>query len=101
MSVPGREEGVLSALVFFIVVGASVIFAQWKKQNNKPTKEKEDDQKVTYADVRVMKQQGNQMEQTAKAEAEVEYGQVKFSKRPRHTELRGDDCMYAKIQKVR
>ncbi|XP_013133006.1 hepatocyte cell adhesion molecule isoform X2 [Oreochromis niloticus] len=93
--------GVLSALVFFIVVGVAVICAQRKKQNNKPTKQKEDDQEVTYADVRVMKQQGKRVEQTAQAEAEVEYGQVKFSKRPRHTELRGDDCMYAKVHKVR
>ncbi|XP_026034304.1 hepatocyte cell adhesion molecule-like [Astatotilapia calliptera] len=91
---------VLSAAVIYLVVGVALICAQRKKQNNRPTKQKEDDQKVTDADVRVMKQQGNWMEQTAKAEAEVEYGQVKFSKRPRHTELRGDDCMYAKIQKV-
>ncbi|XP_039473564.1 uncharacterized protein LOC120441968 [Oreochromis aureus] len=93
--------GVLSALVIFVVVGVAVVCAKWEKQNNRPTKQKEDDQEVTYADVRVMKQQGKRVEQTAQAEAEVEYGQVKFSKRPRHTELRGDDCMYAKIHKVR
>lgn len=32
--------GVLSALVFFLVVGVVVICAQRKKQNNKPTKPK-------------------------------------------------------------
>lgn len=32
--------GVLSALVFFLLVGVAVICAQRKKQNNKPTKPK-------------------------------------------------------------
>nr|XP_004571782.2 uncharacterized protein LOC101484960 isoform X1 [Maylandia zebra] len=95
--------GVLSALVFFLLVGVAVICAQRKKQNNKPTKPKEDecDQDVTYADVRIMKQQGKPAVQTTEAEVEVEYGQVKFSRRSRHTEPTGDDCMYAKVQRFR
>ncbi|XP_031606897.2 uncharacterized protein LOC116329098 isoform X2 [Oreochromis aureus] len=95
--------GVLSALVFFLVVGVAVICAQRKKQNNKPTKPKEEecDQDVTYADVRIMKQQGKPAVQTTQAEVEVEYGQVKFSRRSRHTEPTGDDCMYAKVQRFR
>ncbi|XP_039872444.1 uncharacterized protein LOC120724348 isoform X2 [Simochromis diagramma] len=95
--------GVLSALVFFLLVGVVVICAQRKKQNNKPTKPKEDecDQDVTYADVRIMKQQGKPAVQTTEAEVDVEYGQVKFSRRSRHTEPTGDDCMYAKVQRFR
>ncbi|XP_005719927.1 uncharacterized protein LOC102194865 [Pundamilia nyererei] len=95
--------GVLSALVFFLLVGVAVICAQRKKQNNKPTKPKEDecDQDVTYADVRIMKQQGKPAVQTTEAEVDVEYGQVKFSRRSQHTEPTGDDCMYAKVQRFR
>ncbi|XP_063340878.1 uncharacterized protein LOC134635417 isoform X2 [Pelmatolapia mariae] len=95
--------GVLSALVIFLVVGVAVICAQRKKQNNEPTKPKEEecDQDVTYADVRIMKQQGRPALQATQVEVEVEYGQVKFSRRSRRTEPTGDDCMYAKVQRVR
>ncbi|XP_030595903.1 T-cell surface antigen CD2 isoform X2 [Archocentrus centrarchus] len=95
--------GVLSALIIFLVVGVAVICAQRKKQSSKPTKHKEedDDQDVTYADVRIMNRQGKQVAQTAQAEVEVEYGQVRFSKRSRNSQPIGDDCMYAQVQKVR
>ncbi|CAI5652023.1 unnamed protein product [Oreochromis niloticus] len=92
--------GVLSALVFLLFVGVAVICAQRKKQNKLSTKQKEaekdDDQEVTYADVRVMlQQQGRRVEQRVEAKPEVEYGQVKFSKRLRHTEPTGIDCIYS------
>ncbi|XP_030594411.1 hepatocyte cell adhesion molecule-like [Archocentrus centrarchus] len=93
--------GVLSALVIFLVVGVAVICAQRKKRNNKTTEQKEDDQEVMYADVRVVQQQGQQVEQRAEVEAEVEYGQVKCSQRSHQTVPRGDDYMYASVHKVR
>ncbi|KAK2904101.1 hypothetical protein Q8A73_010758 [Channa argus] len=60
---------------------------------------KEDnEQEVTYADVRIMQQQGRQLQQTA--EVEVEYGQVRFSGRPQQTvKPSGDDCVYAKVHR--
>ncbi|XP_069576115.1 uncharacterized protein [Brachyistius frenatus] len=90
--------GVLSALVIFLVVGMAVIRAHKKKKNNKP-KEGEDDQEVTYADVRMVQRQQRQVEQRGKVE--VEYGQVKFSERPRQTQPAGEDCLYANVRKGR
>ncbi|XP_072251914.1 uncharacterized protein [Leuresthes tenuis] len=88
--------GVLSALVILLVVGIVTICAQKKKQNNK---EEEDDQDIIYADVRMVQRQGRRVEQ--RAEAEVEYGQVRFSERPQQTESAADDCVYAKVCKGR
>ncbi|XP_069027914.1 T-cell surface antigen CD2-like isoform X2 [Embiotoca jacksoni] len=90
--------GVLSALVIFLIVGMAVIRAHKKKKNNKP-KEGEDDQEVTYADVRIVQRQQRQVEQREKVE--VEYGQVKFSGRPRQTQPVGGDCVYADVRKGR
>ncbi|XP_069027315.1 cell surface A33 antigen-like [Embiotoca jacksoni] len=90
--------GVLSALVIFLVVGVAVTCALKKKKNNKP-KEGEDDQEVTYADVRIVQRQQRQVEQREKVE--VEYGQVKFSGRPRQTQPAGEDCLYANVRKGR
>ncbi|XP_072251915.1 uncharacterized protein [Leuresthes tenuis] len=89
--------GVLSALVILLVVGIVTICAQKKKQNNKA--EEEDDQDIIYADVRMVQRQGRRVEQ--RAEAEVEYGQVRFSERPQQTESAADDCVYAKVCKGR
>ncbi|XP_025767839.1 uncharacterized protein si:zfos-741a10.3 [Oreochromis niloticus] len=73
--------GVLSALIIFLVVCVTVIFAWRKKQNNKPTKhEEEDDQAITYADVRFTQQQGRQVAQTEEIEVEAEYAHVNSSK---------------------
>ncbi|XP_042069249.1 uncharacterized protein LOC102291516 isoform X2 [Haplochromis burtoni] len=99
ISILSLISAVLLAFLILLVVGVAVIWAQRKKQNNKPTKQKdeEDDEEVTYADVRVMKHREKEMEQ--KSEVEVEYGQVKFSKRPLYTEPTEDDCLYANVQK--
>ncbi|XP_051277007.1 LOW QUALITY PROTEIN: hemicentin-1-like [Dicentrarchus labrax] len=91
--------GVLSALIILLVVGVAVVSVHMKKQNNKP-KEQEDDQELTYADVRIMQRQGRQTQQ--RAEVEVEYGQVKFSERPRQAvEPTADDCVYSQVRKGR
>lgn len=58
--------------------------------------EEEDEQELTYADVKVMPRQGRKIPQME--EIEVEYGQVKFSSRPSRTARpSGDDCVYAKV----
>uniref|UniRef100_UPI0037E9A4DC uncharacterized protein n=1 Tax=Semicossyphus pulcher TaxID=241346 RepID=UPI0037E9A4DC len=91
--------GVLSALVILLVVGLAIVWAG-KKKRNKPKEGEEDDQDLTYADVRIMQQQGRQAQ--PRAEMEVEYGQVKFSERPpRAVEPAGDECVYAKVRKGR
>ncbi|XP_067455217.1 uncharacterized protein [Thunnus thynnus] len=90
--------GVLSALVILLMVGVAVVCHQRKKQNNKP--KEEDDQELTYADVKIVQRPGRQMHQ--KAEMEVEYGQVKFSGRPRKTvQPKEDECVYAKVRNSR
>ncbi|XP_061581165.1 hemicentin-1-like [Cololabis saira] len=86
--------GVLSVLLVSLLVGAAVICTRRKTQNNK---EEEDDQELTYADVRVVQRQKRQVVQ--RAEEEVEYGQVKFTKRPEQTQAAADECVYAKVQK--
>ncbi|XP_005720010.1 uncharacterized protein LOC102195901 [Pundamilia nyererei] len=94
---------VLSAAVIYLVVGVALICAQRKKQNNRPIKEKDEEgeHEVTYANLGVMKQQEKRVEQTGQVEAEVEYGQVHFSKPLQHTEPTEDDCLYARVHKVR
>ncbi|CAI5652016.1 unnamed protein product [Oreochromis niloticus] len=79
--------GVLSVLVIFLVVGIAVICFQKEKQNNKSVKQKEeeDDQVERRA--------------VAKVEVEVQYAQVKSTKRSRHTKPTGGDCLYAKVHK--
>lgn len=62
--------------------------------------EEEDEQELTYADVKVMPRQGRQIPQMT--EIEVEYGQVKFSSRPPRTARpREDDGVYAKVHRDR
>ncbi|XP_034740394.1 uncharacterized protein LOC117952313 isoform X5 [Etheostoma cragini] len=91
--------GVLVALVILLVVGVAVVCAQKKKRSNKP---KEEDNELTYADVRFAQRPGRQMPQRPETEGEVEYGQVKFSERPQQTvEPAGDECVYAKVRKDR
>lgn len=58
--------------------------------------EEEDEQELTYADVKIVQRQDRQRQQ--RPNTEVEYGQVKFSERPQQTaEPTGDDCVYAKV----
>ncbi|GLD67297.1 uncharacterized protein AKAME5_001865200 [Lates japonicus] len=91
--------GVLLTLVILVLVGVAVICSQKKKKNDKP-KEETDEQELTYADVRFMQRQGQQVQK--RAEVEVEYGQVKFPQRTRQTvESAGDDCLYAQVRKDR
>ncbi|KAL6117703.1 uncharacterized protein ACO6RY_15433 [Pungitius sinensis] len=87
---------VLAALVLLLVVGVSVVCAHKKKQKNKP--KEEDNQELTYSEVRIGPRPGRQMKQ--RAEEEVEYGEVKFSQRPRHkVEPAADECVYAKVRR--
>ncbi|XP_047196576.1 uncharacterized protein LOC118112525 isoform X1 [Hippoglossus stenolepis] len=87
--------GLLAALVVLLVVGGAVIYALKKKKANQ-LEEGGDEQELTYADVRI-KQRGR-VQQRANPE-EVEYGQIKFSERPRRTvEPTDDDCVYAKVR---
>ncbi|KAF7668457.1 hypothetical protein LDENG_00011900 [Lucifuga dentata] len=86
--------GSLSALVVLVVV--AVIYCAQKKKQNKKDKGNEDDQDVTYADVRIMQCQRKQRHENL--EMEVEYGQVKVSGAPRQAvEPSVDDCVYAKV----
>ncbi|XP_062416804.1 T-cell surface antigen CD2-like isoform X2 [Pungitius pungitius] len=89
---------VLAALVLLLVVGVSVVCAHKKKQKNKL--QEEDNQELTYSEVRIGPRPGRQMKQ--RAEEEVEYGEVKFSQRPRHNvEPAADECVYAKVRRER
>ncbi|TKS72408.1 HEPACAM family member 2 [Collichthys lucidus] len=91
--------GVLSALVILLVVGVAFVCVHQKKQKNKP-KEEDDEQELTYADVRIVQRQGRQIQRVA--EVDVEYGQVKFSGRPRQTVKQTEDtCVYAMVRKGR
>ncbi|KAK5611432.1 hypothetical protein CRENBAI_016902 [Crenichthys baileyi] len=91
--------GVLAALVIVLVISIACICAHKKK---KTTKVEEDDQEVTCADVRVVKKQERKVEVNV---ADVEYGQVKFSKRPKSRPDRSnptmDDTVYAQVRKAR
>ncbi|XP_029297779.1 uncharacterized protein LOC115014833 isoform X2 [Cottoperca gobio] len=92
-----KVAGVLSALVLLLVIGVAVIYTQKKKQSNKP--KEEDEQELTYAVVTIKQRQASQMQQRAE-DTEVEYGQVKFSERPRQTvEPAVDNCVCAKVHK--
>ncbi|MED6279352.1 hypothetical protein CHARACLAT_033583, partial [Characodon lateralis] len=91
--------GVLAALVIVLVVGIAFICAHKKK---KATKVEEDDQEMTYADVRIVKKQERKEEVNV---ADVEYSQVTFSKRPKSRPDRPnptmDDTVYAQVRKGR
>ncbi|XP_074530492.1 uncharacterized protein LOC141793603 isoform X1 [Halichoeres trimaculatus] len=89
--------GVLFVMLVLLAVGVGVVYAQ-KKRQNKP-KEDIDEQELTYADIKVVPRQGRQIH---RAEREVEYGQVKFSQRPRPpVEPAGDECVYSMVRKGR
>nr|XP_046261360.1 uncharacterized protein LOC124067792 isoform X4 [Scatophagus argus] len=89
--------GILSALVILLVAGVAVMYVHKKKRNNKP-KAEDDEQELTYADVKIVQQPVRQRQQ--KAEAQVEYGQIKFSEQPRQTDPPPrDECVYAMVRK--
>ncbi|XP_054890109.1 T-cell surface antigen CD2 [Poeciliopsis prolifica] len=92
--------GVLAALVIVLIASIAFICVHKKKKNTKVEKE-EDDQEMTYADVRIVKKQGRRVEKSV--EADVEYGQVKFSKKPRTSQINPamDDTVYAQVRKGR
>ncbi|XP_014887024.1 uncharacterized protein LOC106946869 isoform X2 [Poecilia latipinna] len=92
--------GVLAALVIVLIASIAFICVHKKKKNTKVEKE-DDDQEMTYADVRIVKKQGRRVEKSE--EADVEYGQVKFSKKPRisQTNPTVDDTVYAQVRKGR
>ncbi|XP_035983344.1 contactin-1-like isoform X3 [Fundulus heteroclitus] len=91
--------GVLTALVIVLIVCITFICAHKKKKN---VKVEEDDQELTYADVRIVKKQERKVEQSV--EVDVEYGKIKFSKRPRQDQSKStvdDDTVYAQVCKGR
>ncbi|XP_024139206.1 uncharacterized protein LOC112153323 isoform X2 [Oryzias melastigma] len=87
--------GVLSALLFFLLVGIVIIC----KRKKKPIVKERGEHELIYADVRVVKQQSKKQKQRPCQDADVEYGQVKFRERPQHTETPADECVYAKVRK--
>ncbi|XP_062281248.1 uncharacterized protein LOC133985605 [Scomber scombrus] len=91
--------GVLAALMILLIIGVAVVCSQRKKQSNKP-KEEEDGQELTYAEVNIVQRQRRQMHQ--REETEVEYGQVKFSRRPQSSVVpTQDECVYSQVRKNR
>ncbi|XP_026185502.1 T-cell surface antigen CD2 isoform X3 [Mastacembelus armatus] len=86
--------GVFSALLIFLLIGVAVFYIQKKPQNNKPQGQ-DDEQELTYADVRVMQRNERQV----RTEEQVEYGQVRFSERPQQTAA--DACVYAQVRRGR
>ncbi|XP_017162429.1 uncharacterized protein LOC103471283 isoform X2 [Poecilia reticulata] len=93
--------GVLAALVIVLVASIAFICVHKKKKNTKVVEKEDDDQEMTYADVRIVKKQGRRVEKSE--EADVEYGQIKFSKKPRlsQTNPTVDDTVYAQVRKGR
>ncbi|KAM9741027.1 uncharacterized protein ACNS7B_012275 [Menidia menidia] len=67
--------GVCLVLVILLVVAITVV---WVKRKKLKSQDREEDQELTYADVRILPQKERQVEKTA----EVEYGQVKFPQQP-------------------
>ncbi|XP_038132872.1 uncharacterized protein LOC119777933 [Cyprinodon tularosa] len=91
--------GVLTTLVIILVV--CIAFICYFKKKKSPRAVEEDDQELTYADVRVVKNQGKKVELSA--DVDVEYGQVKFSKRQRPERANPivEDTLYAQVNKGR
>ncbi|XP_035983347.1 uncharacterized protein LOC105920137 [Fundulus heteroclitus] len=91
--------GLLAALVIVLIVGITFVCAHKKKKN---VKVEEDDQELTYSDVRIVKKQERKVEQSV--EVDVEYGKIKFSKRPQQDQSKStvdDDTVYAQVSKGR
>ncbi|KAK7922795.1 hypothetical protein WMY93_009697 [Mugilogobius chulae] len=83
--------GILVALLITCIALICVLKKCKKKTNE------EDDQELTYADVRILRQP-ERMPQTS--EGEVEYGQVKFSNQSPHISVAEDNaCIYAKVRR--
>lgn len=57
-----------------------------------------DEQELTYADVNILKDR----KVPQKTEEDIEYGQIKISRRPRQiAEPKEDECVYAKVRMPR
>ncbi|XP_037117800.1 uncharacterized protein LOC119128979 isoform X2 [Syngnathus acus] len=87
--------GVLSALFILLMIGLAVVYKQKKKQSSI-----EDEEELTYANVRI-----NHQPRRANTEIEdgmVEYGQVRFSERPRRTVVvNNDPSTYGQVRRDR
>ncbi|XP_049600395.1 uncharacterized protein [Syngnathus scovelli] len=87
--------GVLSALFILLMIGLAVVYKQKKNQSSI-----EDEEELTYANVRI-----NRQPRRANKEIEdvmVEYGQVRFSERPRRTVVvNNDPSTYAQVRRDR
>ncbi|XP_075889111.1 uncharacterized protein LOC142892734 isoform X2 [Nelusetta ayraudi] len=89
--------GVLSALLILLVLAIAFVCVHKKRHVNKGqgSMQMKDDQELTYADVNILK--GRKVPQ--KTEEDVEYGQIKISRRPRQiAEPKEDECVYAKVR---
>ncbi|XP_077434799.1 uncharacterized protein LOC144059528 [Vanacampus margaritifer] len=87
--------GILSALLILLLIGLGVVYKQKKKQSGI-----EDQEDLTYADVRIVNQSTRSIK--VRGEVEVEYGQVKFSERPRRTvKAESNACVYAQVYRGR
>ncbi|XP_077389076.1 uncharacterized protein LOC144026337 [Festucalex cinctus] len=88
--------GILSALLILLLIGLAVVCRQKKKKSGI-----EDQEELTYADVRIVNQSTRSIK--VREEVEVEYGQVKFSERPRRTvkTAKDDACVYAQVYRGR
>ncbi|CAL1613290.1 unnamed protein product [Knipowitschia caucasica] len=83
--------GVMVAILICGVVAVTCVLKKCKKK-----RDEEDNQELTYADVRILRQPGR--EPQPKSEEEVEYGQVKFSNQSPHASVAEDNvCIYSKV----
>ncbi|XP_072295635.1 uncharacterized protein [Eucyclogobius newberryi] len=80
------------ATVLIIGVAIFIVLKKCKKKRNE-----EEDQELTYADVRILRQPGRRLQTS---EGEVEYGQVNFSNQSPHISVAEDNaCIYAKVRR--
>ncbi|XP_019730350.1 uncharacterized protein LOC109518750 [Hippocampus comes] len=87
--------GILSALFILLMIGLAVVYKLKKKQSSV-----EDEEELTYADVRIVNQPRRSIKM--REEVEVEYGQVKLSQQPRGTvAAKNDASIYAHVRKHR
>ncbi|XP_051937157.1 platelet-derived growth factor receptor alpha-like [Hippocampus zosterae] len=87
--------GILSALLILLMIGVAVVYKLKKKQSSV-----EDEEELTYADVRIVNQPRRSIKM--REEVEVEYGQVKLPQRPRGTvAAKNDASIYAHVRKHR
>ncbi|XP_057705299.1 T-cell surface antigen CD2 [Corythoichthys intestinalis] len=87
--------GILSALLLVLILVLAVAYIQKKKQSGT-----NDEQELTYADVRIVNQPRRSIQ--VKKDLEIEYGQVKFSERARRSvAVKEDPRLYAQVRRNR